>query len=378
MENTEEIDLKYQISPEEVFKELAHLKRGKASGPDNLATWILKEFAMELSSPVALIFNASIQERSVPNVWKLADVIPIPKTNPVKEIEKDLRPISLTAVLSKTMERFVVKWIMSQIRQLIDLYQFGSLPGLSTTHALLSLVHHLYKATDQRDQCVRVLLLDFSKAFDRINHNILLRKMRDMAIDPTLIEWVRSFLSNRKQRVRIGSSTSCYQQVYGGVPQGTVLGPILFMIMINDLLKDWESRWKYVDDTTLSETVIVNEESVLQCTLDGINLTCEENDMVLNTRKCKEILICFWKKKPNFQQLTVNNYPVEHVNSAKLLGVMLSSDLKWNEHVAYIVKKSSRRLYMLRLLKRANADNKTLITVYRTCIRPILEHCNQI
>ena len=191
------------------------------------------------------------------------------------------------------------------------------------------------------------------------------------------VEWVRSFLSNRKQRVRIGSSTSCYQQVNGGVPQGTVLGPILFMIMINDLLKDWESWWKYVDDTTLSETVIVNEESVLQCTLDGINLWCEENDMVLNTRKCKQILICFWKKKPNFQQLTVNNYPVEHVNSAKLLGVMLSSDLKWNEHVAYI-KKSSRRLYMLRLLKRANADKKTLIAVYRTCIRPILEYCNQI
>ena len=148
--------------------------------------------------------------------------------------------------------------------------------------------------------------------------------------------------------------------------------------MINDLLKDWESQWKYVDDITLSETVIVNEESVLQCTLDGINLWCEENDMVLNTRKCKEILICFWKKKPNFQQLTVNNYPVEHVNSAKLLGVMLSSDLKWNEHVAYIVKKSLRRLYMLRFLKRANADKKTLITVYRTCIRPILEYCNQI
>ena len=80
--------------------------------------------------------------------------------------------------------------------------------------------------------------------------------------------------------------------------------------------------------------------------------------MVLKTRKCKEILICFWKKKPKFQRLTVNNYPVEHVNSAKLLGVMLSSDLKWNEHVAYIVKKSSRRLYMLRLLKRANADKK--------------------
>ena len=128
------------------------------------------------------------------------------------------------------MEHFVAKWIMSQLGQLIDLNQFGSLPGRSTTHALSSLVHHLYnyKVTDQRDQCVRDLLLDFSKAFDRINHNILLRKMKDLTIDPTLIEWVRSFLSNRKRQVRIGNSTSSYQQVNNGVPQRTVLGPILY------------------------------------------------------------------------------------------------------------------------------------------------------
>ncbi len=96
-------------------------------------------------------------------------------------------------------------------------------------------------------------------AFDRINDNILLTKMKDMAIDHTLIEWVRSFLTNRRQRVRVGNSTSNYQHVSGGVPQGTVLGPILFMI--NDLLKEWESRWKYVDDTTLSDTVAVNDQS---------------------------------------------------------------------------------------------------------------------
>ena len=109
-----EIRSKYHISPEDFYTKLSNLKRTKASGPDNLLTWIFKEFAMELSTPVADIFNALIQERVVPVSQKEADVIPIPKTDKVKEIENDLRPISLTSVFSKTMEHFVANWIMSQ------------------------------------------------------------------------------------------------------------------------------------------------------------------------------------------------------------------------------------------------------------------------
>ena len=132
-----EISSKYYISPEKVYTKLSNLKRGKASGPDNLPSWILKDFAMEFSSPVAEIFNASIQVRIVPDLWKEADVIPIPKSVAVKVFENDLRPISLTPILSKIMEHFVAEWIMSQIRHLVDKKQFGSLAGLSTTHALL-------------------------------------------------------------------------------------------------------------------------------------------------------------------------------------------------------------------------------------------------
>ena len=126
-----EILSKYYISPESVYVILSNLKRGKASGPDNLASWILKDFAMEHSSPVAEIFNASILERIVPDSWKEADVIPIPKSVSVKEIENDLRPISLTPIISRTMEHFVAEWIMSQIRHHADRKKFGSLAGLS-------------------------------------------------------------------------------------------------------------------------------------------------------------------------------------------------------------------------------------------------------
>ena len=144
---------------------------------------------MELSAPVADIFNASIQERAVPASWKEADVIPIQKTDKVKEIENDLRQILLTSILPKTMEHFVADWIMSQIRHLVDRKQFRSLAGLSTTHALLSFFHHLYKTTDELDQCVRVLLLDFSKAFDKIDYYIRIRKMEEMAIEICKATW---------------------------------------------------------------------------------------------------------------------------------------------------------------------------------------------
>ena len=192
--------------------------------------------------------------------------------------------------------------------------------------------------------------------------------MEGMEIDPILIAWVRNFLTGRKQRVKIGKFVSSLEPVNGGVPQGTVLGPILLIIMINVLLMDYQARWKYVDDSTLTETLTRDQASSLQATLDSINQWCENNDMRLNTKKCKELLICFWKHKPDVSPLILNNQPIEVVKSAKLLGLIFNDHLKWNDQVGQIVKKSSKRLYMLRLLKRARADTKTLISVYVTCI----------
>ena len=342
--------MKYYISEQDVCKELLNLKRGKAPGPDNIPSWILKDFAPELSSPITRIFNASIQESSVPKLWKEADVIPIPKVNIIKDAEKDLRPISLTTILSKTLEHFVTEWIMKQINRLIDRRQIEALPGLSTTHALVSLFHHLYSLSDVPNQCVRILLLDFSEAFDRINNHFLMTKMEGMDIDPILMAWVRNFLTGRRQRVKIGKFVSSLEPVNGGVPQGTVLGPILFIIMINDLLMEYQARWKYVDDSTLTETITRDQPSSLQTTLNSINQWCETCDMRLNTKKCKELLICFWKHKPDVSPLILNNQPIEVVKSAKLLGLIFNDHLKWNDQVGQIVKKSSKRLYMLRLL----------------------------
>ena len=139
-----------------------------------------------LALPVTSIFNASLQQASVPDVWKKADVIPVPKNKAPRDINKDLRPISLTATLSKTCERFVADWLMQSIGEKIDKRQFGSIKNSSTTHALLSLVHHLLNETDASKNSVRIFVLDFSKAFDYIDHNILLNKLSVLNVPPAI------------------------------------------------------------------------------------------------------------------------------------------------------------------------------------------------
>jgi hypothetical protein len=164
----------------------------------------------------------------------------------------------------------------------------------------------------------------------------------------------------------------------GGVPQGTVLGPLLFLIMINDLLENWNDRWKYVDDTSVSECVEPSSASNLQEVVNYISTWTNNNNMKLNISKCKELIIDFSKDKRIFPSLQIADNYINRVDSAGILGITLQSNMKWNVHVENIIKKASKRLYILRLLRRSNANNETLITVYCTVIRPILEYACRV
>ena len=145
--------------------------------------------------------------------------------------------------------------------------------------------------------CVRVFLLDFSKAFDLIDQNILLRKLIDLNVPPTILNWIKSFLTERRQGVRLGSCSSSWRTLKVGVPQGTVLGPVLFLVMINDLLAEWPDRWKYVDDSTAGESVMPDCNSKLQDLVDYIYYWTAKNNMKLNVTKCKEVVVDFSKGK---------------------------------------------------------------------------------
>ena len=187
---------------------------------------MVTNYAHLLAAPVTSIFNSSIREGKLPGLWKTATVVPVPKKHPPGSPEGDIRPISLTPLLAKVFEAIVLNWVDDVITPQIDERLFGGLSGTGTTDALVEMVHTWYEASDQSDTFVRVLLVDYSKAFDHINHEILIAKL--CGIPAHLVRWMAAFLIDRQQCVNIGDTVSNISYPNGVVPRGTLSGPRTF------------------------------------------------------------------------------------------------------------------------------------------------------
>ena len=188
-----------------------------------------------------------------------------------------------------------------------------------------------------------------------MDHNILVGKPRTLGVKPTAINWIIDFLRDRKQRVKLNGVYSEWLDVPAGVPQGTRLGPLLFLVLINDLrLPDGSfAVWKFADDTTVSDIVAPSKQSALQQAVDSISTWSQDNCLQLNPSKCKELKSCFKSSPPTHSPVELDGFVFERVDSAKLLGVTISDDFKWNDHIFNTTSKAAKRLYLLRQLKRA-------------------------
>ena len=372
----DEIPAEYVISVMTTENALQQIKVNKAVGPDNVPSWVLRDNATILAAPLTALFNTSLRDGVIPALWKTAHVIPLPKKQPPRSIEKDIRPISLTPIVSKIFESIVMKWVDHILEDKIDDKQFGGGMGTSTTDALVEMKHHWCDATDRCGTYVRIVLLDFAKAFDLINHEQLLVKLQANDVPPHILRWMGCFLLNRTQQVKIGKTLSSVGYPKGGVSQGTVSGPRNFIMFINDLTTT-APIYKYFDDSTIFDVCQEGDTTQIQESVDMVDIWTNQNDMRLNSEKCKEMIIDFsrnYSLTSGIQSVTIGEQVLERVEHAKMLGVTFSNNLTWSKHVDNIVSKAGKRVYMLYQLKRAGIRQNDLVKMYVSIIRPVLEY----
>ena len=275
-------------------------------------------------------------------------------------------------------EEFVInEHLKPAVLEVLDPNQFGVILGSSTSQALIKMMHKWTEATDGNGASVRVVLFDYQKAFDFVDHYILLSEPKLVRLPTTTLNWIIDFLSDRKQRVKLGKDCfSEWGKVPVGVRQCTKLGPWLFIVMINDLTLTRSDQAKFVDDLTISETIPKFSQSSIQETVTIIVSWADTNSFRLHEEKCKEHRIDFKKTKSIFAPILVNEKPLEVVHEAKILGLTFTTDLKWNNHVDNIVSKCIQRLYLIVKLKRAGVPKGDMIQFCQTSIRPVLEYAS--
>ncbi|CAB4036656.1 Hypothetical predicted protein [Paramuricea clavata] len=363
---------------------LKQLNSKKATGSDGIPAWVLKRYCEELAPIVHDIICASIKECEYSTAYKHALVIPVPKVNPPRDIENDFRQISILPQMAKVLEKLQLKLNLPSSRINDNQHAFTS--KRSTVSALTNISQNWFNETDNTHSAkngVHALFIDFRKAFDLVDHGILLRKLAEMNVTKAFWLWTRSFLEDRRQQVKLAGTLSSVKPCPAGVPQGSVMSPALFNIHINDIensIPDGLSIniCKYADDCTQDKVVSQGSSSHMQEALEAVQEWSNRNKMTINSKKTKDMWICFNTAIPAPEPLVIGNEAVERVNSHKLLGVWHQNNLKWNCHVKNIVRKANKRMFSLRECRRANLPPEVGITCYESNIRPVLEYAAPI
>ncbi len=352
----------------------------KASGPDTISPRMLREAANELSQPLSNIFNQLVSTGQFPQTWKIANVTPIyKKSNPADPT--NYRPISLLSCLGKIMERCIHKHLYNYLitNNLLTEYQSGFRRGDSTTNQLVYIYNDICKALDDGKE-IRVVFCDISKAFDRVWHRGLLTKLSSIGIDGALHKWFSSYLSSRQQRVVIHNSHSNWKKINAGVPQGSILGPLLFLIYINDIVNEINSNIRlFADDTSLY--FIVDEPNIasriLNDDLDKIHNWSENWLVNFNPNKTETMLISRKQNRRIHPPLYMNGTVIKQVDTHKHLGITFSETGKWHPHISSILTRAWQRIGMLRGLK-FTLNRISLEKAYFSFIRPLIEYSDSM
>ena len=376
VENVENTMRPVQVTRREVEKKIRNLRKDAAAGPDGISPRLLKDFETELSVPLEILFNKSLREGEVPSDWRKANVAPIYKKGP-KGDPGNYRPVSLTSVPCKILESLIKDKLMEHLIQnkLIKDTQHGFIPGKSCATNLTLFMDTVTKATDE-GKAVDIIYLDFAKAFDKVPHQRLLTKLRAKGVDAQTVKWIESWLSNRTQNVNIQGEKSGSCDVDSGVPQGTVLGPILFTVYIDDLEVEVTRRLlevlilKFADDTKGAKVIEnAGDRDKLQEALDCLCNWAEKWGMEFNVAKCKVMHV--GRNNPEYDY-TMRGVKLGKTEEEKDIGVTITKNLKPSVQCE---KAAGRAASVLNQIRRNfhYRDRHTFVRLYKQYVRPHLE-----
>lgn len=368
----------------EVNDILQHLNTSKSAGPDGLLPIFLKLGRMVLSHVLCQFFNFSVSNRMVPLEWKMANVVPVYKGSPKPvAVASSYRPISLTPIVSKILEKLICSRFMKFFDEnnILGTNQFGFRPGRNC-ELMLSKVHHLISSSLDSSSCnlVDAVFLDFSSAFDRVPHNKLILKLHKLGIRGSILAWIQDFLWMCQQRVVFQGAFSEWTTIYSGVPQGSVLGPILFLAYVSDISSGLSSTmFQFADDHTIIRPITCEgDKDILQNDLNTVFQWSIDNELPLNVSKCAIMHIS--RCKPNnalFHDYCLGSTPLNVAENYELLGVLFSSNFSFNNHLEHICKSASRLVGFVSRCTNGMPHDSFLL-LYKTLVLPVLLYCGSI
>jgi len=369
------------FSHEQIITIIKKLDPKKANGFDLISASMLKICPEEVARPLLLIFKKCLDLGSFPSPWKHANVQPSHKKNS-KQDKSNYRPISLLCICSKIYEKIVFDAMYNFFieNNLISPNQSGFRPGDSTINQLLAITTEIYNSFEKRQE-IRAAFLDISKAFDKVWHSGLIFKLKQNGINGKLLNMLENYLTNRKQRVILNGIESPWEPIFSGVPQGSVLGPLLFLIYINDLTQNISANIKlFADDSSLfiKVTDVDSAHQILMNDLNTISAWARLWKMKFNPDISKQaievVFSCkYGKTKGVHPPLSFNDIPVARKPSTKHLGLTLDEKLSFREHILGAIEKAKKGLSLMKFLSK-HVNRKTLVLTYTMHVRPHLEY----